>query len=1020
CISVTLVAFVVVSFSFNYFRFGMRGISVIGLFPGLLLLIPGAFVGTILGWIAISQIRRSKGQVHGLQLAIFDALVYPLMAFNAVVALASVALAKMFVDFYANPALINNPHTGILTRLANWVDVNKEIVVFLAVATSVVVSVIIVRAVRRAVNSPVAAQPKSPITTGESNESTLVSIAMLLAIMSSVLGLLAAIRPGGVSWLFMVLSLFMASLAILMAMPARRFSAGGSTIVVAGLGIVIWPLVAIIMANERSESAIVYQSPEPLRLTSTTSKTRGFPTGSHIGGNDQSVLVTHDQVDPNLNYVFYYAGDFSTTSSGSQNLATMTWSDEGSVKLRNGRTFGYRREGLYPDELTVNGETFDLTSGRVLVLHNDSSLQQLRIFPPLEVAQSPERLAKYIADSERPTGSDGKSRTSMLPSPDGEWSPAMLELARQVGNSRADGASSPDELIQWGSEAGGLELGLLIAGTVTPGDQLNSRLVIRSTSDGNTDQTLLLKGCVLQLLTRDSDRTTVDTQISVVLVEAPDVPITLLPGEKIEMEARPIQFGGSIVPPGGTTYKVNIAPGFTFVKFQLDQPGRATLETGEATVFVDPFAARSTVTQMLAFTLHHTLASGMEVALHQVLKERPAQKAVASPDDKTLFVFAYNNVMQRVRTFITVDDATDELDRVDTFDYPKQTPLVVARSFFHACAIQDSEEAISNLLSLRILTELRGDHSPQYEEFKTSGIADPEWEAELRGDWPGKRERIRDLVSRWNRYALGSLDEVHEVTDESNGEFILKALFADAPDEDCPLSVIRCTKKLNEDEDSFCINCVPPWSPQSPSASAPAEEVLDATGRAHMVVVATPQRKDVTLSEQYVCRIEKQADDTQMDVYYNVPEVRYLDYKAAKLDEHLDNLKVELILTDGSKFNHPGKLVSMGSEFNPQTGTTTFRAELPNPDRLLRHGMTGIVRVSRVQKDALAIPQKATFEVLNKRYIYVIDHDHVARRREIDIQSEMDDVFVVKSGLGVNDRFVVEGVRVLLDGEHEH
>ncbi|HQZ66751.1 MAG TPA: hypothetical protein PLY87_16780, partial [Planctomycetaceae bacterium] len=291
---------------------------------------------------------------------------------------------------------------------------------------------------------------------------------------------------------------------------------------------------------------------------------------------------------------------------------------------------------------------------------------------------------------------------------------------------------------------------------------------------------------------------------------------------------------------------------------------------------------------------------------------------------------------------------------------------------------------------------------------------------ELRGDWPGKRERIRDLVSRWNRYALGSLDEVHEVTDESNGEFILKALFADAPDEDCPLSVIRCTKKLNEDEDSFCINCVPPWSPQSPSASAPAEEVLDATGRAHMVVVATPQRKDVTLSEQYVCRIEKQADDTQMDVYYNVPEVRYLDYKAAKLDEHLDNLKVELILTDGSKFNHPGKLVSMGSEFNPQTGTTTFRAELPNPDRLLRHGMTGIVRVSRVQKDALAIPQKATFEVLNKRYIYVIDHDHVARRREIDIQSEMDDVFVVKSGLGVNDRFVVEGVRVLLDGEHEH
>ena len=73
--------------------------------------------------------------------------------------------------------------------------------------------------------------------------------------------------------------------------------------------------------------------------------------------------------------------------------------------------------------------------------------------------------------------------------------------------------------------------------------------------------------------------------------------------------------------------------------------------------------------------------------------------------------------------------------------------------------------------------------------------------------------------------------------------------------------------------------------------------------------------------------------------------------------------------------------------------------------------------INRVLKDAIVIPQRATFEVLDKRYVYVVDKDHVAHRREIVIQDEAEDLFVVKKGVGVGDKIVLEGVRQVRDGD---
>jgi membrane fusion protein (multidrug efflux system) len=158
------------------------------------------------------------------------------------------------------------------------------------------------------------------------------------------------------------------------------------------------------------------------------------------------------------------------------------------------------------------------------------------------------------------------------------------------------------------------------------------------------------------------------------------------------------------------------------------------------------------------------------------------------------------------------------------------------------------------------------------------------------------------------------------------------------------------------------------------------------------------------------------SDNSLMWVYFNVPEARYLDYMAGKSQDK-ESRKIELVLANGSKFPHTGMIGAIEAKFNNETGNIPFRADFPNPDGLLRHGQTGNVLIHRTLKNAMVIPQRATFEILDKRYVYVVDQDDVVHQREIVIQHEMDDIFVIQKGLDVNDKIVLEGVRQVHDGE---
>jgi membrane fusion protein (multidrug efflux system) len=158
------------------------------------------------------------------------------------------------------------------------------------------------------------------------------------------------------------------------------------------------------------------------------------------------------------------------------------------------------------------------------------------------------------------------------------------------------------------------------------------------------------------------------------------------------------------------------------------------------------------------------------------------------------------------------------------------------------------------------------------------------------------------------------------------------------------------------------------------------------------------------------------SDNSLMWVYFNVPEKQYLEYMA-DLNQRKDDLQIELMLTGNNKFPQIGKIGAIEADFNNANGNIKFRADFPNPDGLLRHGQTGTLLIHRVQDDAIVIPQRATFEVLAKRYVYVIDKDDVAHQREIVVQNELEDVLVIKKGVGTEDKIVLEGIRQVRDGE---
>jgi len=157
------------------------------------------------------------------------------------------------------------------------------------------------------------------------------------------------------------------------------------------------------------------------------------------------------------------------------------------------------------------------------------------------------------------------------------------------------------------------------------------------------------------------------------------------------------------------------------------------------------------------------------------------------------------------------------------------------------------------------------------------------------------------------------------------------------------------------------------------------------------------------------------SDNSQMFAYFNVSEPEYLDYQTNTKGRGDTN--VTLLLANNTPLANKGKVEVIESEFDNETGNIAFRARFPNPDKLLRNGETGKVLLTVPAKNALVIPQKATYEIQDKKYVFVLDKNNVVKSHEISITGEMPDLYVVQSGITENDRILLEGVQKVKDDD---
>src|SRR5690606_781227 len=137
----------------------------------------------------------------------------------------------------------------------------------------------------------------------------------------------------------------------------------------------------------------------------------------------------------------------------------------------------------------------------------------------------------------------------------------------------------------------------------------------------------------------------------------------------------------------------------------------------------------------------------------------------------------------------------------------------------------------------------------------------------------------------------------------------------------------------------------------------------------------------------------------------------YLDYKSNIKSDDLNT--VHLLMANNKMFGFPGKVETIEADFNNETGNIAFRATFPNPNGLLRHGETGNILVKVPHNNVLLIPQKATFEVLDKLYVFVVDKDNRIQSRQIVVGAELPHIYAVTEGLKEDDKILLEGLRLV-------
>ncbi|WP_158846819.1 efflux RND transporter periplasmic adaptor subunit [Algibacter sp. L1A34] len=163
------------------------------------------------------------------------------------------------------------------------------------------------------------------------------------------------------------------------------------------------------------------------------------------------------------------------------------------------------------------------------------------------------------------------------------------------------------------------------------------------------------------------------------------------------------------------------------------------------------------------------------------------------------------------------------------------------------------------------------------------------------------------------------------------------------------------------------------------------------------------------------------SDISQVYAFFSFNEAQYIDHlqrfegqnKAERIKNSPD---LSLVLANGKIYSETGRIQTSTGQINESTGTIKIRAAFDNPNEILTNGNSGKIRLPIEYKDAIVVPQSATFEQQKDIMVFTVDQDNKVKSNIIKVQGTVGNLYVVKSGLKVGDKLIVSGVGKLRAG----
>lgn len=192
------------------------------------------------------------------------------------------------------------------------------------------------------------------------------------------------------------------------------------------------------------------------------------------------------------------------------------------------------------------------------------------------------------------------------------------------------------------------------------------------------------------------------------------------------------------------------------------------------------------------------------------------------------------------------------------------------------------------------------------------------------------------------------------------------------------------------------------------------------TSPSNGIVGTIPYRVGSLVSSSTPTPLTIVSDISQMYVYFSMNEKQLLGMtrQGGTIKEILGRMpQVELQLADGTLYTENGKIETLSGVIDQTTGSVTLRATFPNSKNVLRSGGSGQVLVPYVNEEAIVIPQKATYEIQDKKFVYLVTDSSTVVSTQVEI-SPLDNGadYIVSGGLSSGDKIVVEGVSSLRNG----